>query len=65
MKVVFALPIALSLTACTSFERWSDYESLSPESTTQDGIIYYLKIDSKRRDFDVDPLLLTGSSGPP
>ena len=65
MNYIAVFLVALILTSCASIEKWSTYKDESSESKIVDGVTYYLAIKSKRRDFDIDPLILTGSSGPP
>ena len=57
---MFALPIG-----CVSTSKWSIYEPELSDSATRDGVTYYLSIKPKRRDFEVNPVFMAGSSGPP
>jgi len=57
---MFALPIG-----CVSTSKWSVYEPELSDSAIRDGVTYYLSIKPKRRDFEVNPVFMAGSSGPP
>lgn len=65
MKVIIVISLSAFLLGCISTSKWSVYEVDPPGAKTQGDVTYYLAIRPKRRDFEVDPVFMVGSSGPP
>jgi hypothetical protein len=65
MRLVVVIVLSAFPIGCVSTSKWSIYEAELSDSATRDGVTYYLSIKPKRRDFEVNPVFMAGSSGPP
>jgi hypothetical protein len=65
IKILVIIAIHTVLIGCVSTTNQSIYEAKPPSSMTQSDVTYYLKLEPKRHNFELDLIFMAGSAGPP